>query len=404
MVGNVPADYMPVVATQLPRRHYSTVRGAMMTSDERREIRYQNRKRKRDEKRKERIGEYDNFERIALLDSLVDAYNKSRRGVSWKASVQRYGMNLLKNVSKSHDDMMAGKDVSQGFIEFDICERGKPRHIKSMHFRERCVQRTLCDNSLVPVLQRGLIYDNGASLEGKGLHFSIDRLKAHLHRYYRTNGFSNEGYVAVIDFSSYFDNILHDKVYEILERNFEDKRIVNLCKQFVEPFGDKSLGIGSQISQILAIAYPNRIDHFVKQELGIKFYGRYMDDSYLIHRDKEYLKECMERLYVEYEKLGIKVNRRKTQIVKLSRGFTFLQRQHILLPSGKLIEKPSHSSIVRMRRKLKKFARFVADGSMTVDEVRFSYRSWRGFIEHTNSYRTVKSMDALFNKLFSVFP
>ncbi|MDL2318553.1 RNA-directed DNA polymerase, partial [Eubacteriales bacterium OttesenSCG-928-A19] len=218
-------------------------------------------------------------------------------------------MNLLRNTMQSHDALITGKNVSQGFIEFDICERGKPRHIKSMHFRERCIQRSLCDNALVPILQRGLIYDNGASLEGKGIHFAINRLQAHLHRYYRANGFTNDGYIAVIDFSGYFDNILHEPVFAMLDKAFTDKRIVNLCRQFIAPFGEKSLGIGSQISQIVAVAYPNAIDHFIKQELRIKYYGRYMDDSYLIHHDKAYLQHCMERLLVEYEKLGIRVNR-----------------------------------------------------------------------------------------------
>jgi hypothetical protein len=400
MDGLVPTIFMPGAATQLVR-HKKTLYGVtLMTSEERREQRYQRRKQKRTAKRDARVGKYDDFDRVASCNALVEAYRKSRRSVTWKASVQRYGMNLLRNTLQSRAALLKGKSVAQGFIEFDIFERGKKRHIKSMHFRERCVQRSLCDNALAPVLERSLIYDNGASLEGKGIHFALNRLDAHLHRFYRKNGFSNEGYVALIDFSGYFDSIQHGPTYDLLDRAFHDKRIVNLCRQFIEPFGAQSLGIGSQISQVIAVAYPNAIDHFIKQELGIKFYGRYMDDSYLIHHNKAYLRQCLDRLIVEYAKLGIRVNPKKTQIIKLSNGFTFLKRRHFLLPTGRIVKKPCRESITRMRRKLKKFKALVEAGEMTMDAVRCSYQSWRGYISHADSYKTVQSMDELFNELF----
>lgn len=55
------------------------------------------------------------------------------------------------------------------FVEFDVNERGKTRHIKSPSIRDRVLQRAVCDYVLEPVLYSKLIYDNGASVKGKAL-------------------------------------------------------------------------------------------------------------------------------------------------------------------------------------------------------------------------------------------
>ena len=68
-----------------------------------------------------------------------------------KASTQRYKANALLNVVDTLDLLRSGKFKSKGFYEFDIIERGKERHIKSVHISERVVQRCLCDYSLVPI-------------------------------------------------------------------------------------------------------------------------------------------------------------------------------------------------------------------------------------------------------------
>ena len=156
-----------------------------VTSEERKERRYQRRKAAREAKRREKIGKYDDFERVASLNSLYEAATEAAKGVTWKASVQRYHASLLFNISNTRADLLAGKDIRRGFICFTICERGKLRNIKSVHFSERVVQKSFCTNVLYPTFTRGLIYDNGASQEGKGTHFALRRLKTHLRRHFR---------------------------------------------------------------------------------------------------------------------------------------------------------------------------------------------------------------------------
>ena len=369
-----------------------------MTSAERKENRRIRRSVTREAKKQAAVGECDSLEKVADLNALMSASKKARSGITWKASVQRYLMNLLKNVADTHKKILSEEDVRRGFIKFDLIERGKLRHISSVHFSERVAQRSLCANALIPTLTRGLIYDNGASLKNKGITFALDRLSAHLQRHYRKHG--NEGYVLLLDFSDYFGRIRHDVIKEILIQNFKDKRLISLAMSFVYAFGEKGLGLGSETSQIFAVTYPSKIDHYIKEILKIKGYARYMDDSYLIHEDKDYLKQCLEDLKGKFAEVGIVLNPKKTRIVKLSKGFTFLKTQYFLTDTGKVIRKACRESIVRQRRKLKKFKKFSDAGEMSFGHIYNSYMSWRGYIGHKDAHRTILSMDKLFKDFF----
>ena len=147
-----------------------------MTSTERRkEARYQRRKAKRQQKREERYKEFDSFERVLDGNRIYEAYRRCRNGVRYKPSEQRYRINLLRNILEQQQRHLSGKNLSYGFKEFNLNDRGKTRHIKAVSFKERVAQRTIDDNALAPLLQRNLIYDNGSSVKRKGNHWSLRR-------------------------------------------------------------------------------------------------------------------------------------------------------------------------------------------------------------------------------------
>lgn len=387
------------------------VRQTILNSTERHEARYQRRKAAREEKRRKKLAEYDNFDRLSSVPALLHGNWEARQGVMFKASVLRYNINQYRNAVRSSHALRSGKDVRQSFYIFDICERGKLRHIHSLHYSERVIRRSVCTNALVPVLSNGLIYDNSASLEGKGVSFAADRCVTHLHRFYRETG-SNDGYVAVIDFKGYFDHILHEPLKLIIDKAFTDKRIVNLSYGFIDATNDgkplegrgQGLYIGPEDSQIYAVAYLNRVDHLIKDTFRQRYYARYMDDSYIIHKDKATLKAIMRELEKEFTKYGIILNPKKTQIVKLSKGFTFLKTRYFLTKTGHIIRKPDHAGIVRERRKIKKLYRFYESGVVTLDQVSQSYMSWRGAILKRDARRAVQSMDGLFFHLYGAEP
>lgn len=369
-----------------------------MTSQERREQRYQRRKEQREEKKQIQCKDYDNFEWVFSYEHLYHSYKMCRRNVSWKASVQKYIVNAPLNVWDTFQKLMAGKYRTSGFFEFDVCERGKKRHIRSVTIGERVVQRCLCDYALVPMLSRTFIYDNGASMANKGYSFAVNRLCQHLQKHYRKYG--NEGYILLFDFSKFFDRISHELIKRILREEFTDERIISLTEHFVDAFGDVGMGLGSQISQILALASANRIDHYIKEVCRIQEYGRYMDDGYLIHHDKEYLLKCLDGIKKLCDELGIVLNVKKTQIVKLSHGFTWLKIRFFLLDDGRVVKKIYRRSITKMRTKLKKFKAKVDSGEMTLEDAEASWNSWKAYSENFSAWHTAKNIRELYIKLF----
>ncbi len=305
----------------------------------------------------------------------------------------------LANVNKTHDELLAGRFRSKGFYEFDLVERGKPRHIRSVHISERVVQRCLCDYSLVPMLSRTFIYDNGASLRGKGYDFAVRRVSGFLTKHYRQYG--REGYALVFDFSKYFDTAQHGPVFREIEKSGLDDRLVSISEYFIKCFGDVGLGLGSQVSQIAAIALPNRIDHYVKDKLGIKAYERYMDDGLAVHRSKKVLQKCLAGIKRICTELGIKINEKKTQIIKLSRGFTFLKVRFRYGKNGAIIRRACYKSIKHMRDKLKVFRRWVDSGRMAEEDAKTSLTSWRGHMKKFRDYFAVQTVEREYRELFA---
>lgn len=375
-----------------------------MTSKERKEGRYQRRKAKREAKRREFNKQYDDFDKCFSFEEIYNAFDECRKGVNWKRATKAYSINHMKYAWETYESLHNGKYKFKGYTEFEIMERGKKRDIESIHISDRVVQRCLC-NSLIPVLSHNLIYDNGASLKGKGITFSLNRFKCMLDRHYRKYG--NEGYALIIDASSYFANLRHDIILDMLNQNFTDKRIVAQAKIYLDAENKIQgrshgigLGLGSQTNQIYAIAYQNKIDHFAEQSPLVESYIRYMDDAILISDSKEKLVEWLNQAKPIYDELGIKLNQKKTQIVKLSKGVKFLKTMHYLKPNGEIVRTPWKKSVTTMRRKLKAFRRMMDDGVLDYKAINTSYQSWLGHIKKFDAYRTIQNMNKLYNRLF----
>lgn len=341
------------------------------------------------------------FNILTDMNFLYDAFQKSIKNVGWKCSIQRYEANVLSELMKLRKALLDGTYKQKAFFEFDINERGKHRHIKSLHISDRVMQRCLCDNILIPCLYKYLIYDNGASVKGKGIEFTKSRFMAHLQKYYRKHG--NVGYILLIDFSKFFDSIPHEKLMDMLKEKIPDEKVLNLIEYLISTFDtgeERSLGIGSQISQIFGIYYPTRLDNYIKIVKGCKYYGRYMDDFYIIHENKKYLQNLLLEIKQVTDDMGLNINPHKTQICRLDKGFIFLKTYYFITASGKIVRKPCEKNVTRERRKLKKLKVKMDDGATDFDDILQSYKSWRGSMKRYNSYHIIQNMDRLFGELY----
>lgn len=342
-------------------------------------------------------------------------------------------LNELRNIYHKRESIIDHSYSQMPFYEFNIMERGKERHIRSLHITDRMVQRAVCDFILLPELTKYLIYDNGASMKNKGINFSRERLNQHLWNYYCNHG--PEGYILLLDFRKFFDNIDHQLLLEALSKKIHDRDALELITYLIstfaidvsylneqqyeeykseifdsmtyEPFHErtgekllyKSLGMGSQISQIAGIYYPTPIDNFCKIVQECKYYGRYMDDTYIIHHDKEYLFWLLEQIKSICWDLRIYINIHKTQIQKLNH-FTYLKIKYNLTDSGRIIRRVASDSITRERNKLKSFRELLNVGELSMDDICNQYKSWRGAISNFDTYHTIQNMDSIFMNLF----
>jgi hypothetical protein len=362
---------------------------------------------------------------------LYESFLKAKQGSDWKPQVQRFEMNLLFELSELQQEHETGNHVFLPSTEFTLHERGKVRRITGEQIHDRVAKHALCDEILTPAVRKYLIYDNSASIKGRGIDFSRNRLLHHLRRYYTLHG-SNDGYILLIDFSKYYDNIRHDRLMEQFEKYIHDERSLNFLRKVIdrskvdvsymddeeyercmekvfnslayqdvdkslltgEKFMYKHLNIGDQVAQIAGIIYPIPIDNYVKIVKGVKFYGRYMDDSYAIHESKEFLQELLQGIIAIATELGITVNIRKTRICKLSSLWRFLQVQYSLTETGRVIQKINPKRLTCMRRKMKKLVHI-----LTEKEFDDWYGSW-----FRNHYRIMskqqrENMDRLYNNL-----
>lgn len=285
--------------------------------------------------------------------NLYNSYLRCCKGVNWKTSTKNFKMRAVQFIAKLHDDLINKRYKSKGFFEFEIKERGKTRQIKAVHISERVVQKCLCDYWLYPLLSSRLIYDNGATLKGKGLSFALSRTKCHLQRYARK--FGNSGYVLTFDFSKFFESIDHDRLKAKVSKLTNDHDIFALYCYFIDQFGQRGLGLGSQISQISALYYLSDLDHFFKEKMHCKFYARYMDDGYIIHSDKRFLQLCKMKLCELAQTEDMVVNAKKTKISRLE-NFKFLKRHWKTTGKCFVKIKPFHTTIMRLKRRFAKLS------------------------------------------------
>ena len=369
-----------------------------MTSEERHEARYRRRCEARQRLREERSRQLGSFEEVFSFENLYKAGRKCCRGVGWKCSTQRYVGDLITNTARTHRELMDGTWRTKGFHEFDLMERGKLRHIRSVHITERVVQRCLCDEVLVPVFSAAFIYDNAASLKDKGIDFAMNRMDAQLQRHIRKHGLT--GGILVYDFKDFFNSAPHAPIYEELEKRVHDPRIRSIACGLMEDFGERGFGLGSQVSQIDALMLPNKLDHAIKEKKRVKGYGRYMDDGRIIHESIDYLKECLEELRSQCADAEIQLNEKKTYIVPLRQGVKFLKTKFKPTESGKIVRKMNRRGTRKMREKLKKFRVRLDEGTMTREDIRTSYESWRGHMRRGDSWRVLRRMDRFYESLF----
>ena len=332
---------------------------------------------------------------ICNFENLYRAYKKAKAGKGFNGSCAKFqtmsleGLHLLKEQLENQTYQM------NPYNEFRIYEP-KERVIKSCSFKDKVVQHCLCDEILHPILKKEFIRTNFAGQVDKGTLFGMDCLKEHMLGFYEIHGI--DGWILKCDISKFFYQIDHEIIKDIVDYYFPDEYITWLNHLFVDSTEGLGLPLGNQVAQVYALLMLDGLDHYITGELGIHFSGRYMDDFYLIHHDRKYLKWCLGCINEMVASLGLALNG-KTQIVPFKCGIGFTGFHHYITKDGKYIRKLKGENKRKIKKKVRTWAKAVKAGKITEKKFYERYNAWKNHALHGNCIKLCHSMDLYVKEL-----
>lgn len=391
---------------------------------------YENRAKKRRLK-KQQLLEQHSFDQMYNFKNWITALEKSKVGTYWKGSVQWYSFHPIQNTYDAILKLQEGKyPYAVNKKRLQIRERGKIRNIEPIKIEKRHGEHVFCDNIYAPLLFPTLIHDNGASRVDMGVDFTRNRFTMFLNA--TVNKYGNDFYIWRFDFKSYFESIKYKVCEKLLRELLPDERAVmfamesiteyskgnillekdkekrKLLEQKMKSGNGNGVCLGSQISQITALMLPNVIDHYIKDKCGIKCYNRFMDDGIVLHPSKNVLMNLYEECKKIANELGLEFNATKTCIMKATKMFKFLKIKYNVVEgknnSYHVLKRIGRKSVVRMRRKLKRFKHLLKEDRITLDEIFDSFRAWyNNSRKIARTYKSRKSMLRVYIRLFGEY-
>lgn len=366
---------------------------------------------------------YDN---IVDTQKIMKMYDKRIRiNTKNKTKLLRFEYNYVSNIVYIKN-ILEDRKYIPGKYNIFIIKEPKLRLIMSQNIIDKIINHLVSEYLLVEVFDKTLIDSNIATRKNKGTDYGVKLLKKYIKKLN-----NNKFYILKFDISKYFYNLDHEilkniiskkikdkdainllykiidstdysyinkrindlknrEIEKILNRNNLDKeRLINEIKSIPEYKKGKGLPIGNMSSQFLAILYLNELDHYIKEELKIKYYIRYMDDGILLHTDKEYLKKCLEKIEKILGRYGLKLNN-KTRIYSSDEGFEFLGYKYIM-KNNRLIVKIKGQTKRRFKRKMKTLYKLEEQGKITKKDVMHVEASYKGHLHYGNTKKLIEN-------------
>lgn len=330
------------------------------------------------------------YDDIVSINKIKDVYDGIYKNTCHKAKLVRFELTKTSNIVKIYNTL---KNKHYNHLKYNIfiIQEPKYRIIMSELMYDKIVNHLISKYVLIPTLSRKLIEQNVATRTGKGSKEGIRYMKQYINSI--KENYDNV-YILKCDISKYFYNIDHEILINKLSHENFDKDILRVLINIISSTNNdyindlidssisreishledmniydleakkkqlyslpryrkgKGLPIGNETSQLLAIYYLNELDHYIKEQLHIKYYVRYMDDFILIHHDKEYLKKCLNLINKKLSYLKLSLNK-KTQIYNLKSGVNFLGYKFIL-KNKKLVILLNNQTRKKIKRKLRK--------------------------------------------------
>lgn len=322
---------------------------------------------------------------ITRFDNLHHAYLEARRSKRYRPDVLRFSESLEENLFDLQAALVGGTWAPGPQREFVVREP-KLRAIQAPPFADRVVHHALVA-VVGPHFERRFIADSFACREGKGTQRAVARVQHFLRVAKRNHG---DGlYVLKADISKYFASIRHDVLMREVERVISDPDVLWLWRRIIAGYGHGNgvgLPVGALTSQLAANIMLNRLDHVAKDDLGLRYYVRYMDDFIVILPNKQAAQQVMQALGDTVRELGLSLNP-KTAIHPWQRGIDFCGYRvwptHIL---------PRKRNIKRARLDFRQLMCAYFNGEVDQGHVHQRVASFIAYAKHCNAQRTVEGV------------
>jgi retron-type reverse transcriptase len=360
------------------------------------------------------------------LAELFEAYQacrsskrNTRNALAFEVDYESYLVNLCADINNG--SYQPGKSIAF------IVNKPVKREIFAADFRDRVVHH-LVVSKLNPLFEKTFIYDSYACRVGKGTHLGIQRVDRFIRQC--SQNYTTDCYVLKLDIKGFFMHInkaiLFAKLQAFIEQKYQasDKQLLlELCQKiiFYEPTQhciikskrsawqglplDKSLfysapqcglPIGNLTSQVFANFYMNSFDHFIKHDLGIRYYGRYVDDFILAHEDKDYLKALIPVIKDRLQKqLQLTLHPNKIYLQHYSKGVQFLGA--VIKPHRIYIAKRTQGNFYDAIAKQNTLVLAQKPGKEQQAAFLSSMNSYLGILKHYKTHKLRKRL--LFNNL-----
>lgn len=325
---------------------------------------------------------------------------KCKSGVLWKDSTAHYYLNAIEETLKLEQQLQDGSYKPRPPMTFTVTHP-KEREIKSVCFRDRVYQRSINDNVLYPAMVQSFIRDNCACQKGRGTDDARNRLKCHMQRQYRKSG--TDFWVLQCDVQHYYQEMRHDVVLQKFRQHLEPEIYDRVEKILVEQYsGDTGFSPGSQMVQIAGISALDGLDHYIKEQLHIRGYIRYMDDFILIHPDRDYLEFCREQISSSLDTIGFRLHPDKTRIYPVTDGIPFLGFVFRPTDTGKILMLLKSENVRAERRRLRRMVGLAQKGRLPRAKVDECYAAWEAHAAKGNTYHIIQKMDTYYKSLWEV--
>ena len=329
---------------------------------------------------------------------LYKAGKKCCNGVRWKQSVQQFELRLFSGTAVRRRAVLSGKYKFYSYVHFMLSERGKTRPIDAPRIQDRQVEKVYTQKALLPLYLPSMIYNNGASLPGKGFHFSQKMLTKELVNHFRKYG--REGGIILADGKKFFPSANHDHIYERHDRLILDEGLKAFGNAVIKTVkSGVGMPLGVEPSQAEMVAYTSELDNYLAAQCRLVG-GHYMDDyHYLVKSDCD-SRKVLKILHEQAVRNKFKLNQDKTRYIPLTKPFRYCKTKYIITDSGHIVRRANKTAVPRDRHKIKALYKKVGTNKMSWEDVWTSVNGMLAYLQGYDEHKNILKLRRLFYSIF----